>query len=94
MTESGLRACEKRLRVASHSAKRTLEGGAGGRYGQIFRGDAAASWDLFVHVELFFRSFFCSFFVLFFCSFWGRFGVPFWDVFGGKIGSKCVDVIL
>ena len=28
-----LRACEKRLRVAFNSAKRTLEGGAGGRYG-------------------------------------------------------------
>ena len=47
--------------------------------------------SFFGHVGLFFRFFFC---VVFFCSFWGRFGVPFWDVFGGKIGSKCVYVIL
>ena len=44
-----LGACGKRLRVALNSAKRTLEGGAGGRYGPTLRGRRR-------HLEIFFSS--------------------------------------
>ena len=78
-------ACGRRLRVAFHSAKRSLEGGCGGENREIFLGALGGLRIFFSHVGVFFRVFLflfsCCFFVRFLFvvgCFLGAFWEHFW----------------
>ena len=88
MSESGLERSGKRLRVALHSTKWILRGGAGGETVKFDFSRWAAFSDFFRILGSFFGLFFGSFFVLFFVGFLIVLGRHLGSFLGAKIDPR------